>query len=116
MRAKSFSLNSPYVLHSPTITQQDFCVSAIPPFAFSHAREIGRELRAKYPRAKIIIRVWGFGGEIERALVRFQPSPPDKFVRSLAEALEYLGASPIPEGFVSELDREQKPDGHVSVA
>jgi hypothetical protein len=27
-----------------------------------------------------------------------------------------LGASPIPEGFVSELDREQKPDGHVSVA
>jgi hypothetical protein len=39
---------------------------------------------------------------MERALVRFQPSVPDKFVSSLAEALEYLGVSaPVPSPEVS---------------
>ncbi len=71
-----------------------FCISAIPPFAFSHARALNRQLRAKYPRTKILIGVWGFSGEIERALQRFQPARPDTFVTSLAEALEYLSVDP----------------------
>jgi hypothetical protein len=37
--------------------------------------------------------VWGFNGEIERALKRFEPSPPDKLVNNLEAALEYLGAA-----------------------
>ena len=74
-----------------------FCISAIPPFAFSHARTLNRQLRAKYPHTKILIGVWGFTGEVERALQRFQPTRPDKFVSSLAQALEYLGVdSPSP--------------------
>jgi predicted PurR-regulated permease PerM len=68
-----------------------FCISAIPPFAFSHARTVNRQLRARFPKTKILIGIWGFSGDVERALQRFQPSPPDKFVSSLAEALEYLG-------------------------
>ena len=71
-----------------------FCISSIPPFAFSHARTLNRQLRAKYPQTKILIGVWGFTGEMERALQRFQPKRPDKFVTSLAEALEYLGVDP----------------------
>ncbi len=73
-----------------------FCISSIPPFAFSHARTLNRQLRAKYPQTKILIGVWGFTGEIERALQRFQPTRPDKFVSSLADALEYLGVAPDP--------------------
>jgi predicted PurR-regulated permease PerM len=68
-----------------------FCISAIQPFAFSHARALSRELKAKFPGTKTVVGVWGFNGNIERALLRFQPSPPDKFVKSLAEAIEYLG-------------------------
>jgi len=68
-----------------------FCISAIPPFAFSHARTLNRQLRAKYPRIKILIGIWGFNGDVERALQRFEPSAPDQFVTGLAEALEYLG-------------------------
>ena len=67
------------------------CISAIQPFAFSHARNLNRQLRAKFPRSKVLIGVWGFSGEVERALQRFQPSPPDKFAVSLADALQYLG-------------------------
>ncbi len=76
-------------------TENDvFCISSIPPFAFSHARNLNRELRAKYPQTKILIGVWGFTGDAERALQRFQPRRPDKLVNSLAEALEYLGVDP----------------------
>jgi hypothetical protein len=38
-----------------------------------------------------VVGLWGFSGDMERALLRFRPAPPDKFVKSLAEALEYLG-------------------------
>lgn len=74
-----------------------FCISAVPPFAFSQARTLSRELRVKFPGVKVVVGVWGFGGETERALLRFNPSPPDKFVSSLAEALEYLGVGPADE-------------------
>ena len=85
-----------------------FCISSIPPFAFSHARTLNRQLRAKYPQTKILIGVWGFTGEIERALQRFQPMPPDKFVSSLAEALEYLGVDPpAPSDHGSSRDSRQ---------
>jgi predicted PurR-regulated permease PerM len=78
-----------------------FCVSAIQPFAFSHARTLTRELRAKFPRTKTVVGVWGFSGEIERALLRFQPSPPARFVRNLADALKYFGV-PLPSAKLEE--------------
>jgi predicted PurR-regulated permease PerM len=70
-----------------------FCISAVQPFAFSHARTLSRELKAKFPRTKILVGVWGFNGETERAMLRFQPAPPDKFVSSLAQALEFVGVN-----------------------
>jgi len=87
-----------------------FCISAIPPFAFSHARTLNRQLRAKYPQTKILIGVWGFTGEVERALQRFQPTRPDKFVTSLADALEYLGVAPP-----APSDGGSSPDAHQGV-
>ena len=69
-----------------------FCISAVPPFAFSHARTLNRQLRTKFPHSKILIGVWGFNGDIERAVQRFKPWPPDKFVVSLADAIAYLHA------------------------
>jgi predicted PurR-regulated permease PerM len=68
-----------------------FCISAVPPFVFAQARALSRELQVKFPGVRIVIGVWGFGGETDRAMLRFRPSPPDRFVRSFAEALEYIG-------------------------
>ena len=67
-----------------------FCISAVPPFAFSHARTLNRQLRTKFPHSKFLIGVWGFNGDFERAVQRFKPWPPDKFVSSLADAIAYL--------------------------
>ena len=73
-----------------------FCISAIPPYAFSHARTVNRQLRERFPRAKILIGVWGFSGDMKRALQRFQPSLPDTLVCRLTDALEFLGVPPQP--------------------
>src|SRR5450432_1530958 len=63
------------------------CISSLPPFAFSHAKTLSRQLRARFPRTKLVVGVWGFSGEIERALERFQVPRPDRLVTTLEQAL-----------------------------
>jgi hypothetical protein len=79
-------------------TEKDlFCVSALPPFAFARARAVSRDLQLRFPKTKVMIGVWGFAGDAERALERFQPSPPAKLVTSLADAVRFVveGNPPI---------------------
>jgi len=70
-----------------------FCISALPPFAFARARTLSRLLQVRFPRNKMYIGVWGFTGEIEQALHRFQPKRPEKLLTSLAEAVEFFAPS-----------------------
>jgi predicted PurR-regulated permease PerM len=63
------------------------CVSALPPFAFSDAKTLSRQLRARFPRTKLVVGVWGFAGETERALERFQAPRPNHLVTTLEQAL-----------------------------
>ena len=65
-----------------------FCISAVPPFAFARARTLSGLLQARFPRRKIVIGVWGFTGDTERALQRFQPTRPAKLVTSFADAVK----------------------------
>jgi predicted PurR-regulated permease PerM len=64
-----------------------FCVSALPPFAFAHARTLSHQLRMRFPGIRIVVGVWGFAGETEGAMERFQTPRPDKLVTSLADAI-----------------------------
>ena len=66
------------------------CISALPPFAFARARSLSRELQMRFPRAKVIIGVWGFTGDTERAMQRFQPPHPAKLVTSLTGAVGFV--------------------------
>jgi predicted PurR-regulated permease PerM len=73
-----------------------FLISALPPFAFARARILSRELQLRFPRTKIVVGIWGFTGDTEGALQRFQPSRPRKLLTSLAEAVKFLvAADPI---------------------
>jgi len=65
-----------------------FCISALPPFAFGHARTLSHQLRVRFPGIRIVVGVWGFAGETERAMERFQAPRPDKLVTSLADAIQ----------------------------
>ena len=71
-------------------SEQDvFCISALPPFAFAGAINLSRQLQARFPRTKMMVGVWGFAGNAERALQRFQPSRPQALVTSLADAVKF---------------------------
>jgi hypothetical protein len=65
-----------------------FCVSALPPFAFAHARTLSHQLRVRFPGIRIVVGVWGFAGEADRAMERFQAPRPDRLVTSLADAIQ----------------------------
>jgi len=60
-----------------------------PPFAFAQARTLGRHLQTRFPRTKLVVGVWGFSGDMEKAMQRFQPLRPDKLVTSLADAVKW---------------------------
>jgi predicted PurR-regulated permease PerM len=75
-----------------------FCISALPPFAFARARALSRELQLRYPHTKVVVGVWGFSGDTERAMQRFQPSRPAKLVTSLSDAVKFVaGGDPAME-------------------
>ena len=75
-----------------------FCISALPPFAFVQARNLTIQLRERYPSTKILVGIWGFSGDANRAVERFQPSKPDHFVTSFLGALQCLAAKASPDG------------------
>jgi predicted PurR-regulated permease PerM len=88
--ALSFAVD-PDLLHLVQVLEPSvddvICISALPPFAFSHAKTLSRQVRARFPRTKLVVGVWGFSGETERALERFQAPRPDHLVTTLEQAL-----------------------------
>jgi predicted PurR-regulated permease PerM len=68
------------------------CISSLPPFAFSHAKTLSRQLRARFPLTKIIVGVWGFAGDAKVALERFPAPRPEYLVTSLGQAVQTVAA------------------------
>lgn len=73
--------------------EDTFCISALPPFAFSAAITLSRQLQLRFPRTKVVVGVWGFSGNAERALQRFKPSPPQQLFTNLTAAVKFLAES-----------------------
>ncbi len=63
------------------------CISALPPYAFAPARMLCKQIRGLYPKVKLVVGVWGFKGDTEKAKVRFERSQPDRLITSLAQAV-----------------------------
>ncbi len=66
------------------------CVSALPPFAFANARRLCGQLRARFPKPKLIVGIWGFTGDLAQGLQRFERSKPDGLVTSLTQVIQRL--------------------------
>ena len=86
--------------------QDTLCISAVPPFAFARAITLSRQLQARFPRTKLVVGVWGFTGDAERALSRFQPSRPDRLVTSFADGIQFVtGGSATPQATSIALEK-----------
>ena len=63
------------------------CISALPPFALLHARELYRKIRTQMPNVKIIIGLWKFAGDPIKAATRLHIDGNDKLALTLAQTI-----------------------------
>lgn len=70
------------------------CLSALPPYAMSHARRVYRRLRAQEPELKIIIGLWNYGGDTVKAANEISGGEQDRACTTLAQVV--LQTSLIP--------------------
>lgn len=67
------------------------CISALPPFALLHARDLYRKARAVYgsqTQAPVVVGLWNFSGDADKASARLKITGSDKLAMTLAQALE----------------------------
>ena len=73
--------------------QEDvICISALPPYAFAPARTLCKQIRGRYPTIKLVVGVWGFKGDTEKAKARFERTQPDRLITGLAQAVVQIEA------------------------
>jgi predicted PurR-regulated permease PerM len=63
------------------------CISALPPFAFVHARNLCQRVRQHLPDNRVLIALWGSTGDSETLRERFGASGPDAVATTLAQAI-----------------------------
>ncbi len=63
------------------------CISALPPFALLHARDLYKKVRYAAPRAKVIVGLWKFSGDPLKAATRLNIDGSDKLSITLAQAV-----------------------------
>jgi predicted PurR-regulated permease PerM len=77
------------------------CLSALPPYAISHARGIYRRLRAKQPRLKIIIGLWNYLEDPVKAATEISGGEQKLVCTTLAQTILQAslasGAGAVPE-------------------
>ena len=86
------ALASPVELLRLLEKRQDdvICISALPPYAFPPARAMCKLIREHFPKFKLVVGVWGFSGDTEKAKARFERTQPDRLVPSMAQAVEQI--------------------------
>jgi predicted PurR-regulated permease PerM len=78
------------------------CISSLPPYAFSPARAMCKQIRERFPKLKVVVCVWGFAGDTDQAKARFERTPPDRLVTTLAAAVEQVQELAAPEAAPSQ--------------
>jgi hypothetical protein len=66
------------------------CISAVPPFAFAHARTLGIRLRQSLPGNRLLIGLWNTPADKDVLRERFGQARPDFVVATLQEALTQI--------------------------
>lgn len=78
------------------------CISALPPYAFAPARTLCKQIRGRFPKIKLVVGVWGFAGDAEKAKARFERNQPDRLLTSLPQALEQIKGLVTPPALIPE--------------
>ena len=66
------------------------CLSALPPFAFAHARALCLQLRQQMPDQRIAVGLWSEQEDQSEMVVRFGKAAPSTVFFTMREAMTYL--------------------------
>jgi predicted PurR-regulated permease PerM len=66
------------------------CISALPPFALSHARGLYTRLREQFPELHIVICLWHFDGELRQAEIGFRMAKGHGFFTTLPDVSQHV--------------------------
>jgi predicted PurR-regulated permease PerM len=72
------------------------CISALPPFAIDHARVLYQKLRAKSPKLDVVICLWNFEGDLEKAARRLKLTDVRRLQVSLNGVMDHVAARTRP--------------------
>jgi hypothetical protein len=70
------------------------CISALPPFAIDHARALYVKLHAKAPKLNIIVCLWHFEGDTEKAATRLRLAAGHRLFTTLPQILKFIALDP----------------------
>lgn len=73
------------------------CISALPPFAFAHARSLCQHVRQHLPQNRVLVALWGATGSRETIRERFGNTRPNVVVTTLEQTLAYLLDCELPQ-------------------
>jgi hypothetical protein len=65
-------------------------VSALPPYGVYNTRRLYKKLRVRFPKSRIGIGLWGFGGNLEVMRTRLGIVEADIIVSGLSEAIDQV--------------------------
>jgi predicted PurR-regulated permease PerM len=67
------------------------CVSALPPYAAAHARNLCKQLRTSYPKTKVVLGLWEFSGGVAKAQDKVGTNCADAIGTSLEQLVSLVG-------------------------
>jgi predicted PurR-regulated permease PerM len=74
------------------------CISALPPYALSHAKSAYSQLRAHLPETDILLGIWNYPGDVERLASRIGVADNHRVAVTLKQTLSEIAeqSSPVP--------------------
>jgi hypothetical protein len=66
------------------------CISALPPFALNHARALYTKLHTQSPDLHIVVCVWQFEGDPQKAAIRLKLATGHGFFTTLPQVRQHI--------------------------
>jgi hypothetical protein len=66
------------------------CISALPPFALSHARGLYTRLREQFPELHIVVCLWHFDGDLRQVEIGFRMAKGHGFFTTLPDVSQHV--------------------------
>jgi predicted PurR-regulated permease PerM/methylmalonyl-CoA mutase cobalamin-binding subunit len=86
-----------------------FCISAIPPSTVIHARYLCGKLRAKLPKSRIVVAMWGAAEQMADVKDRLRASGADELIFTLPDALSLFARMAASQASVENTSRDLQP-------